>query len=144
MRRPDGRVLRRSGGVPITDRRFLVAYDGSEESYWALMQAARAAIETGAQVGVVTVSPGDAAPALTRAATAAASAAEILGENDIEAVVYTPTGNPAVEIARIAEEDDYEAIYIGRRGEGSLARDLFGSVSDGVLHASERTTVIAR
>ena len=56
----------------MNERRILVAYDGSEEAYWALMQAADTARAKGAAIGVVTVLP--------KLATAAADAAEILRE----------------------------------------------------------------
>lgn len=122
-------------------RRFLVAYDGSDEAYWALMQAARAAIESGAEIGVVTVLPNALVPKLVAAGD---KATKILREHELVPTLYTPTGDPATEIARVAEEGDYEAIYVGRRSDGSLARELLGSVSDAVIHATDRTTVIAR
>ena len=120
----------------MNTRRILVAYDGSEEAYWALMQAADAALDKGAEIGVVTVLP--------RLTTAAADAAEILREHELEATVHTPIGDPATEIARVAHEYAYDAIYVGRREAGSFARTLRQSVSEGVVHASARTTVIAR
>ena len=120
----------------MNQRRILVAYDGTEEAYWALMQAADAAQAKRAAIGVVTVLP--------RLATAAADVAEILREHELEATVHTPIGDPATEIARVAHEHAYDAIYVGGRDAGSLARALEGSVSEGVVHASARTTVIAR
>lgn len=125
----------------MTRRRILVAYDGTEEAYWALMQAARAAVESGAEIGVVTVLSTDAEPKLL---AASADAARILRENELEPTLHTPTGEPATEIARVADDGDYEAIYVGRRSDGSLARILMGSVSEAVIHATDRTTVIAR
>jgi nucleotide-binding universal stress UspA family protein len=120
----------------MNERRILVAYDGTEEAYWALMHAADAALATGAAIGVVTV-----LPSLTAAAT---DAAEILGGHELQATVHTPTGDPATEIARVAHEHAYDAIYVGRREDGSLARALQQRVSQGVIRASARTTVIAR
>ena len=119
----------------MNERRILVAYDGSEEAYWALMQAADTARAKGAAIGVVTVLP--------KLATAAADAAEILREHQLEATVHTPIGDPVTEIARVAHEHAYDAIYVGRREAGSFGRTLQKSVSDGV-QASARTTVIAR
>lgn len=120
----------------MNERRILVAYDGTEEAYWALMQAADAALSNGAEVGVVTV-----LPALVSAAD---DAARILHEHELEPTLHMPIGDPATEIARIADEYAYDAIYVGRREHGSLARTLEQSVSNGVVHASSRTTVIAR
>jgi len=120
----------------MNQRRILVAYDGTEEAYWALMQAADAALAKGAAIGVVTVLP--------TIAAAATDAAAILREHKLQPTLYTPTGDPATEIARVAHEHAYDAIYVGRREDGSLARALEGSVSEGVVQASALTTVIAR
>ena len=120
----------------MNKRRILVAYDGTEEAYWALMQAAAAALAKGAAIGVVTVLP--------KIRTAAEAAAAILRERELEAAVHTPIGDTATEIARVAHEYAYDAIYVGRREAGSVARTLEESVSEGVVHASPRTTVIAR
>jgi nucleotide-binding universal stress UspA family protein len=119
----------------MNERRILVAYDGTQEAHWALLRAADAARAKGAAIGVVTVLP--------KLAAAAADAVEILREQDLEATVHTPIGDPITEIARVAHEHAYDAIYVGRREAGSLARALQESVSDGVVRASARTTVIA-
>jgi nucleotide-binding universal stress UspA family protein len=120
----------------MNERRILVAYDGSEEAYWALIQAADTAHAKGAAIGVVTVLP--------QADTAATEAAEILREYDLDATVHTPVGDPVTEIARVAHDHAYDAIYVGRREAGALTRALQASVSEGVVRASSMTTVIAR
>jgi nucleotide-binding universal stress UspA family protein len=120
----------------MNEQRILVAYDGTEEAYWALIQAADAARARNSAIGVVTVLP--------KLAAAAADAAEILREHELEATVHTPIGDPVTEITRIAHEYAYDAIYVGRRETGSLAQALEQSVSEGVVQASARTTVIAR
>lgn len=120
----------------MNERRILVAYDGSEEAYWALMQAADTAGAKGAAIGIVTVLP--------KLAAAAADAAEVQREHEPEATVHTPIGDPVTEIARVAHKHAYDAIYVGRRAAGSLARAHQESVSDGVVQASARTTVLAR
>ena len=66
-------VSANEGRHVMNERQILVAYDGSEEAYWALMQAADTARAKGAAIGVVTVLP--------KLATAAADAAEILREH---------------------------------------------------------------
>lgn len=120
----------------MNQRRILVAYDGTEEAYWALMQAADAALSKGAAIGVVTVSP---APA-----TADDDAVRILRKHHLEPEVHTPVGDPATEIALVADEHAYDAIYVGRREHESLTSALERSVSEGVVRTSSRTTVIAR
>lgn len=120
----------------MNQRRILVAYDGTEAAYWALMNAAEAALANDAAIGVVTVLP--------PLATAASDAAQILCEHELEASLHTPVGDPATEIARVADEHAYDAIYVGRRDHGALAQALEQSVSEAVVHTSSRTTVIAR
>jgi nucleotide-binding universal stress UspA family protein len=58
--------------------------------------------------------------------------------------VHTPIGDPVTEIAHVAREHAYDAIYVGRREAGSFGRALQHSLSDGIAQASARTTVIAR
>ena len=74
----------------MNQRRILVAYDGTEEAYWALMHAADAAHANDAAIGVVTV-----LPAL---ATAALDAAQILREHELEPSLHTPVGDPATRL----------------------------------------------
>lgn len=81
----------------MNQRRILVAYDGSEEAYWALMHAARAAIESGVDIGVVTVLPKAFVPKLVAAGD---DAARILREHELEPTLYNPTGDPATRRPR--------------------------------------------
>jgi len=120
----------------MNDRRILVAYDGSEEAYWALMQAADTARAKGAAIGVVTVPP--------RIATAALEATEILREHDHEADIHTPIGDPSPRSRGSLGSTRTTFIAVGRRRAGSMHRALEERVSDGVVHTAARTTVIAR
>ena len=120
----------------MNERRILVAYDGSEEAYGALMRAADTARAKGAAIGIVTVLP--------QLAMAAVDAAQILREQHLEASVHMPIGDPVTEIARVAREHAYDSIYVGRREAGSLGQALQERVSEGVVQAAARTTVIAR
>jgi nucleotide-binding universal stress UspA family protein len=119
----------------MNQRRILVAYDGSDEAYGALMQATDAALAIGAAIGIVTVSRDVPGPAH--------DAARILRAHDIDPEVHTPAGDPATEIARVAHEHAYDTIYVGRPERGSLVRALQRVVAEGVIHAASRTTVIA-
>ena len=49
----------------------------------------------------------------------------------------TAFGDPAAEILRIAREAPFDAILMGRRGRGGVARLLLGSVSDKVVREAE-------
>jgi nucleotide-binding universal stress UspA family protein len=120
----------------MNQRRILVAYDGTEAAFWALMHAADAALARDAAIGVVTVAPAPAA--------AAADAERILREHRLDPVMHTLAGDPVTEIARVAEEHAYDAIYVGGREDGWLARTLEHRVSEGVVQAAPRMTVIAR
>lgn len=93
-------------------RRILIAYDGSEASYRALAQAVEVAQSEEAEVGVVTV--------LRPERSAADEAAAYLLERGFEPEIYTPVGDPASEISRVAEEEGFDTIYVGNRGRGSL------------------------
>jgi nucleotide-binding universal stress UspA family protein len=117
-------------------RRILIAYDGSEASYRALAQAVEVAQAEEAEVGVVTV--------LRPERSAADEAAAYLLERGFEPEVYTPVGDPASEISRVADEEGFDTIYVGTRGRGSLLRALEGSVSRAVAEGAEVTVVIAR
>lgn len=118
--------------------RILVAYDGSREAKHALRRAARAAAKSEAAIAVVTVRSTATIPTLDKAA---ADAVRSLHELGFEATLYTPVGDPATEIARVARDGAYDAIYVGRRPTGSLARALLGSVSRAVAAAFRRTVV---
>lgn len=122
-------------GEGPTRERILVAFDGTEASFWALQQAADDAERSGAEIGVITVLP----PVVG----APEQALRFLSEHGIEATVHTPMGDPATEIARVAENGAYRAIYLGRR-DGSLGRTLGPSVSRRVVRQSPVNVLIAR
>jgi nucleotide-binding universal stress UspA family protein len=119
-------------------RRILVAYDGTDEARRALLRAADAASTGGASIGVVTVMPAALVPPLE---AAAAEGVRILRERKLEPSLHTPTGDPATEILRVAHDGAYDAIYVGSRPAGSLARELLGSVSGPIVHAFRGTVV---
>lgn len=115
--------------------RILVAYDGSEASFWALQQAADAAERDDAELGVVTVMP--------RLVDAPRDALSYLDERGIVATLHSPVGDPATEIARVADAGAYHTVYLGVR-DGSVARAL---ASDGPGHLTLRapsSLVLAR
>jgi nucleotide-binding universal stress UspA family protein len=115
--------------------RILVAYDGSEESFWALQQAADAAQHSDAELGVVTVMP--------NLVDAPADALRYLRERRLEAKLHTPVGDPATEIARVADDGAYHTVYLGTR-DGAVGRALANSVSHQVALGAPTSVVIAR
>lgn len=131
--------------------KILLAYDGGEPARRALEQTIELARQFNATVGVVSVvpvSPGRSPidPWDDRAVHAEEllEARRLLREAGIEAELMEPSGNPAKVIEQIAAEQDYDAIVIGSRGLGTIARALQGSVSDHVATHASRTVVIAR
>lgn len=122
-------------GEPTTRDRILVAFDGTEASFWALQQAADAVEGTDVEVGVITVLP----PVIE----APEQALRYLRDRGIEAAMHTPMGDPATEIARVAEDGGYRTIYLGRR-EGSLGRALGPSVSRRIALHAPVNVLIAR
>lgn len=118
-------------------RKILVAFDGSEDAYRALEQAVESAQALDAQIDVVTVLQPE-------VAAAAHQAAELLIDRGFDPEVHTPTGDPAVQIARLASHGGYDVVYLGTRGRGSLVRALEGSVSGAVAETADITVVIAR
>ena len=75
---------------------------------------------------------------LARACTSAADA----GARDIRSRVAA--GDYADEILDMAEAEGAGMIVLGRRGLGRLREVLVGSVTQKVLHATDRTVVIVR
>ncbi len=119
----------------MNGRRILVAYDGTEPSFRALEQAADAAEATGMALGVVTVLP----PVVD----AAAEALRYLKDRGIDATMHAPVGDPATEIARVADEGAYHTIYLGRR-DGTVGRALGPSVSRRVTRDAPVNVLISR
>jgi nucleotide-binding universal stress UspA family protein len=115
--------------------RILVAYDGSEESFRALEQAADAGQFADAELGVVTVMP--------RLLDAPREALRYLRDRDLEATLHAPIGDPATEVARVADEGAYDIVYLGTR-DGPVARALRPSVSRRVASTAPTSVVIAR
>jgi nucleotide-binding universal stress UspA family protein len=111
--------------------RILVAYDGSEESFWALQQAADAAQYSDAELGVVTVTPELFGPLR--------DALDYLRDRGLAAAVHAAVGDPATEIARVAEDGAYHTVYLGRRDDA-----LGASVSQHVARHAPLSVVIAR
>lgn len=120
----------------MSPRRILVAFDGTEPAFHALEQAADVARATDADIAVVTV--------LRPETLAAEQARSYLVDQGLEPEVYTPVGDPVTEIRRVADDRGFDTVYLGTRGQGSLARALEGSVSDAVAGTTAITVVIAR
>jgi nucleotide-binding universal stress UspA family protein len=120
----------------MSTKRILIAYDGTEQSFWALEQAAAAAQADDVEIGVVTVLP--------RIVDAPGEALRYLFEHGIDAQVHTPVGeDPVGEISRLVAQHGYDDVYVGRRGD-RFAGGFRHSVSRGVEEFADGNVLIAR
>jgi nucleotide-binding universal stress UspA family protein len=119
----------------LNTKRILVAYDGTEQSYWALQQAAQAAVATEAEIGVVTVMP--------TILDAPGHALRYLGDFGLDPELHVPINtDPVGEIARVAADGAYDIVYVGRRGD-RLVRRGADSVSRGVVMSAPAKVLVA-
>jgi nucleotide-binding universal stress UspA family protein len=72
-----------------------------------------------------------------------AKAKQMLDEAGLSSEVATAFGDPAMEIIRIASEEGFHQIYMGRRGRGGVAKLLLGSVSEKVLKEAPVPVTVA-
>jgi nucleotide-binding universal stress UspA family protein len=101
--------------------RIMVATDGSRGSEAAIAEGIDLAQRLGADVIFAAVRP---------------PVPDYLGE--------LLEGDPAEEIARLAEARDADLLVVGTRGIGAVAGSLLGSVSSGVIRRSHRPVVVVR
>ena len=144
-------------------KRVLVCVDGSDMSGRALELAVKLAGPLGAQVTVAHVVapvplPVDGYPmAITEpgatlqldqqarefgqlVAERAAARARALGAQDVQARVLF--GDPAQALAEEAEQQGYDLVAIGSRGQGAFKRALLGSTSDRLVHTCKRPVLV--
>ena len=75
-----------------------------------------------------------ASAAKTRAAGRLNEVANDLGKQGIHAEVHVTFGNPAMEILRVAEEEQCGLVAMSTHGRNPLVRGILGSVTDQVVH----------
>jgi len=71
-------------------------------------------------------------------------AEKALEEYGIKCKTIKTTGPVASEIVRIADEGDFEIIFVGSRGLGGVKRMLVGSVADKVMRDAECSVMLVR
>ncbi len=54
------------------------------------------------------------------------------------------SGDPAKTIIQEAANGDYDLIVLGKKGHSAIRRFLLGSVSDHVIHYSDRSVLLIR
>lgn len=79
----------------------------------------------------------------TKAREIVARAGEILKRFGVECKTQIEVGHISSAIVRVAEEGNYDVIFVGSRGLGGFKRMLLGSVADEVIrHAHCAVTVV--
>ncbi len=130
-------------------KKILLAFDSSEPSRRALVQAAELARALPATISVVSVIPER--PGRARVdpwddrevhTTALREARELLATYGIEAALLEPAGDPARTIEQVAQEGAYDMVIVGSRGLGIVGRVLEGSVSEHVATHAHQTVVV--
>ena len=130
----------------VTPRHILVAVDGSPASLAAVRYAGGIARSTGARLDLLavvdvssTIYYGGAAQQLELIergyANAVREAAELVPP-EVPVMTFVDRGNAAARIAHHAEVFVCDLIVMGSRGRGRTTAALFGSTSQGVLHAT--------
>jgi len=62
----------------------------------------------------------------------------------VDAATRVVTGDPGLELCRIADDEDIDVIVVGSHGSGLLKRVLLGSVSHHVLHHAHCPVLVVR
>ncbi len=130
-------------------KKFLIALDGSESSYHALLEGIRFAKETGAEVCAVSVIPphrelvsafsifGHIKDLITKPYVKALEEAKDVGEEEgVEVKTFLEEGNPYEKILEVAEKEACDLIITGRRGITSFDKILVGSTTIKLLTTS--------
>jgi nucleotide-binding universal stress UspA family protein len=123
---------------------ILIGYDGSPQSQKALEMAMAMANSMDAKLAVMTVTrPPEPATSVELHAVIDDFQERCAGElrkisgaarrNGIGVKTICAVGHPAEQIVRRAEEDHVDLIILGRRGTGTFAKLVLGSVSEQVL-----------
>ncbi len=139
-------------------RKICCAVDFSEPSWFAMEQAADLASRLGAELTLVHVAlPPRTLPTDVVAVTGAAAldthpAEETLEvwRTDAEARAAVPVrarvllGDPALELARYAADEDVDLLVVGTHGRSGLSRLVVGSVAERVLRHAPVPVLVVR
>ncbi|XGI84576.1 universal stress protein [Halorutilales archaeon Cl-col2-1] len=138
--------------------KFAVAVDGSDQSDNAVSYAMNIAECLGASVTLLhssvpeIYSEGgdmlieDMSEAETRGETVLADARETAESqnSEIEISAELLYGDPADEIVRYAEDEEFDAIYVGHRGMSQKQEDLMGSVAQEIVRRASMPVTVVR
>ena len=127
--------------------KILVPVDGSENAEEALHHAILLAKKTDAKMTLLYVQESGLfklRPKVTKeiGARILSNAADQI--EGIKLDKKLESGDPAKTIIQTANKGDYDIIVMGSRGLGAIGRFLLGSVSDHIIHYSNRSVLIVR
>jgi nucleotide-binding universal stress UspA family protein len=127
--------------------KILVPLDGSENAEKALPYAALLAQAAKAKITVLHVEEPHLAKVKPEVAREIGTrilsrAADKIKETKPEQKLES--GHPAKMIIKTAKEGDYDLIIMGNKGHSTIERFLLGSVSDHVIHYTDRSVLLAK
>lgn len=76
------------------------------------------------------------------ATSALSNAQKVLAPSGLQPILRSAWGRPSELICRIAAEEGFDLIVLGRRGRGQIGDLLLGSVSDRVSHCAKVPVMI--
>jgi len=130
-------------------KKLLIALDGSEASYHALLQGIKFAKDTGAEVCAISVIPphrelmsafsifGHIKDLITKPfVKALEEAKDIAEEENIAIKTFLEEGLPCEKIVEVAAKEECDLIIAGRRGTTSFDKILIGSTTAKLLNIS--------
>ena len=129
----------RAQDVPF--RRLLVPFDGSKTSAQVIPAAAALAGLFGAEVDVLSVAEGESEAEAREEAEKAVARFE---ERGAKARALTASGDPALKILDVADEEKADLIAMATHGWTGMTRWMLGSVTEKVLRHSTLPMLVVR
>ncbi len=135
-------------------KKILVPLDGSENSLRGLDAAIYHAQKSQAEITAINIIPNmpgyaqDAPPYSEKAQKDAENmmteAKKRTSENDVKFQEKIMRGGTGKELVKFAEENNFDLITIGSRGQGSVKEAFLGSVSNYIAHKSNFSVLIVK
>lgn len=140
-------------------KKILVTVDGSDNSKRALIEAKKFVNQENVEMTLLTVvkpliseyydkidAPKLNDPAELKKAGRSIidQSIQILGKSHNEVIGKVRRGNPADEILKENEQEDYDLIIMGSRGLGAFSRTFLGSISNKILNHVDTDVLIVR